>query len=428
MDVSFIKLNQVSLNINTAMNEKSELKSGQRNSLHINTDDDDRTEIWNFDSGSLRSNASPFDPSRSLQASQPHYRERDIDYHIGGIISPTYLSPSSLTKNQRVSDYDTYDAHGVQLQQYYHEKEYSHSNGGDDQRFYYTPQQRPQLIHDDMKIRNSRDSPSSLISADGCTYTVRFKRASRHFLLSSAAPRDISIGDFVRVEADRGEDIGVVQDKIPSKDFRKEVLTAGYRGRGFSCGNGELKWILRLATTFERLQIRDKVEDESTALAAIREKVTNRHLPMKILDAEYQYDRHKLVFFFESDRRIDFRELVSELFSLYKTRIWMQQIDASSLDDEDSGTILARQVGLLPPPTLPEHQINLCTDTPDRSSSPLQSSSALQSTNALHCTPPSIKNQICQQSDSDFLAQNFNISFTLNEEVAMSNGWSAKGI
>lgn len=48
---------------------------------------------------------------------------------------------------------------------------------------------------------------------------------------------------------------------------------------------------------------------------------------MVVLDAEYQYDRHKLTFFFEADRRIDFRELVSELFSQYKTRIWMQQVN-----------------------------------------------------------------------------------------------------
>ena len=48
---------------------------------------------------------------------------------------------------------------------------------------------------------------------------------------------------------------------------------------------------------------------------------------MNILDSEYQFDRHKLTFFFEADGRIDFRELVRDLFSIYKTRIWMQQVD-----------------------------------------------------------------------------------------------------
>ena len=80
----------------------------------------------------------------------------------------------------------------------------------------------------------------------------------------------------------------------------------------------------------------------------IRSKVLEQMLPMSILDAEYQFDRHKLTFFFEADRRIDFRELVSELFSLYKTRIWMQQVDTTVLGQHDPGTELAKATGFLP--------------------------------------------------------------------------------
>jgi len=68
---------------------------------------------------------------------------------------------------------------------------------------------------------------------------------------------------------------------------------------------------------------------------------------MNVLDAEYQFDRHKLTFYFEADRRIDFRELVSELFSHYKTRIWMQQVDTSSLSLHDAGLELAKATGFL---------------------------------------------------------------------------------
>ncbi|KDN39652.1 hypothetical protein RSAG8_08680, partial [Rhizoctonia solani AG-8 WAC10335] len=46
-------------------------------------------------------------------------------------------------------------------------------------------------------------------------------------------------------------------------------------------------------------------------------------LPMEVIDAEYQWDRRKLTFYYVAERRIDFRELVRELFRLYKTRIWM---------------------------------------------------------------------------------------------------------
>jgi hypothetical protein len=71
-------------------------------------------------------------------------------------------------------------------------------------------------------------------------------------------------------------------------------------------------------------------------------------LPMNILDAEYQFDRHKLTYYFEADRRIDFRDLVSELFSLYKTRIWMQQVDTSAVGANDPGFELAKATGFAP--------------------------------------------------------------------------------
>ena len=65
-------------------------------------------------------------------------------------------------------------------------------------------------------------------------------------------------------------------------------------------------------------------------------QILNNHAPivsalgtgkMTVVDAEYQFDRNKLTFFFEAEGRIDFRELVRDLFSIYKTRIWMQQVN-----------------------------------------------------------------------------------------------------
>lgn len=142
--------------------------------------------------------------------------------------------------------------------------------------------------------------------------------------------------------------MGVVLSRTPASQFEEVMPTAGYRGRGFSTGQGERKQIYRLATMEEKTSLQSKVQDEEVALQTIREKVAERGLPMTILDAEYQYDRHKMVFYFEAERRIDFRELVSELFSQYKTRIWMQQVDTSALDANDPGTELAKATGFLP--------------------------------------------------------------------------------
>jgi hypothetical protein len=106
-------------------------------------------------------------------------------------------------------------------------------------------------------------------------------------------------------------------------------------------GVGDLKRIMRLATHDEVCLLTVKREEEDELLRICRTKVSQRALPMRVVDAEYQFDRHKLTFFFEADGRIDFRELVRDLFSIYKTRIWMQQLDKNStvtpLDSEVDG-------------------------------------------------------------------------------------------
>ena len=104
-------------------------------------------------------------------------------------------------------------------------------------------------------------------STDGFIYLVRFKRAHRAFILSPTASRDIQPGMFVKVEADRGEDLGIILAKLPAQEYEEEIPTAGYRGRGFSSGIGERKFIIRLATQHEKLLIAEKVEEEEKVLA-----------------------------------------------------------------------------------------------------------------------------------------------------------------
>lgn len=104
-------------------------------------------------------------------------------------------------------------------------------------------------------------------STDGFIYLVRFKRAHRAFVLAPTAPRNIQPGMFVKVEADRGEDLGVVLAKVQANEYEEDIPTAGYRGRGFSSGIGERKYILRLATPHEKLLIAEKVEEEEKVLA-----------------------------------------------------------------------------------------------------------------------------------------------------------------
>ncbi|WRT68364.1 uncharacterized protein IL334_005340 [Kwoniella shivajii] len=76
----------------------------------------------------------------------------------------------------------------------------------------------------------------------------------------------------------------------------------------------------------EQNRMTQKVNDEYEALMICREKVIERGLPMQIVDAEYQWDRRKLTFYFKADKRVDFRDLTKENFRIFKSRIWMSMV------------------------------------------------------------------------------------------------------
>lgn len=194
------------------------------------------------------------------------------------------------------------------------------------------------------------------LPAPKVVYNVKFKRTQRSFVLGPRIQRDLKVGTYVKVEADRGEDLGIVIGKVPAEKYSFSARNA-YRSQSMSGldslmpsptglsppGATDLKCIIRLATHDEVALLALKREEEEELLKICRTKVRQRGLPMNVVDAEYQFDRHKLTFFFEAEGRIDFRELVRDLFSMYKTRIWMQQLDKNNTT--------AGGTSMPPPPT-----------------------------------------------------------------------------
>lgn len=181
-------------------------------------------------------------------------------------------------------------------------------------------------------------------------YNVKFKHTQRSFVLGPRIQRDLKVGTYVKVEADRGEDLGIVIGKAQGDKYSFSGRSS-FRSpsdmmpspTGLSPpGATDLKCIIRLATHDEVSLLAMKREEEEELLKICRGKVRQRGLPMNVVDAEYQFDRHKLTFFFEAEGRVDFRELVRDLFSIYKTRIWMQQLDKSATT--------AGGTGMSPPP------------------------------------------------------------------------------
>lgn len=146
---------------------------------------------------------------------------------------------------------------------------------------------------------------------------------------------EIKLGDLVIVEADRGRDLGKVVKLNVSILEARLLRYAQYLGRKAALSKEDEnhkrpvlnfpKPVIRFAKNEELLTINSKINDEVRAVEVCQNKVAEYDLDMKIVDAEYQWDMKKLTFYYNSEVRIDFRDLVKELFRIYKIRIWMSK-------------------------------------------------------------------------------------------------------
>mgnify|MGYP001739310026 FL=1 len=140
---------------------------------------------------------------------------------------------------------------------------------------------------------------------------VRFKKAGKiyYFLLGEET---LTIDDGVIVETARGVEYGTVV--IGPKEVAKDSLVM------------PVKEVMRKATPKDLQQLEKNEEREEKAFAICLEKIAKRKLPMKLINVEYTFDMNKIVFFFTADGRIDFRELVKDLATVFRTRIELRQV------------------------------------------------------------------------------------------------------
>ena len=135
----------------------------------------------------------------------------------------------------------------------------------------------------------------------------------------TAPDLDLMPGDWVVVEADRGEDLGEVT-AIGLLAQRKCSATGG-------CGTETpSQRVVRSARADEVSRLEELRSDEERVRTETRKKVKALSLKMKVSDAEWQFDRNKLTIFFTADRRVDFRTLVRDLAQTFRTRIELRQI------------------------------------------------------------------------------------------------------
>jgi cell fate regulator YaaT (PSP1 superfamily) len=132
-------------------------------------------------------------------------------------------------------------------------------------------------------------------------YIVEFKGNRREYFYNTYYHSLLPDG-YVIVEAERGEDMGILTQQVPTE------IRVNPSERPLS--------ILRPATPEDMAIRRDNTAAENEALARCERLVADHGLPMKLVDSEYQHDRNKLTFYFTSDNRVDFRALGRDLAAI----------------------------------------------------------------------------------------------------------------
>lgn len=140
---------------------------------------------------------------------------------------------------------------------------------------------------------------------------IRFKKAGKVYFFD---PHGIGLekGDFAIVETARGVEFGAVVKGNSMVEDHQVVQP--------------LKQVLRKATKEDIAQQEADQAKEKEAFAICEEKIAKHNLGMKLVDVEMTFDHNKLIFYFTADGRVDFRELVKELASVFRTRIELRQI------------------------------------------------------------------------------------------------------
>ncbi len=140
---------------------------------------------------------------------------------------------------------------------------------------------------------------------------IKFRNSNKVYYFDPSGI-DFAEGDGAIVETARGLEFGTVS--IPNRDVsEKEIVSP-------------LKPVVRKATDADIAKVEKNLADRTHALQVIRKKAAELGLGMKLVDAEYTFDRSKLIFYFTAEGRVDFRELVRTLASIFKVRIELRQI------------------------------------------------------------------------------------------------------
>ncbi|MCI8652223.1 MAG: stage 0 sporulation family protein [Angelakisella sp.] len=140
---------------------------------------------------------------------------------------------------------------------------------------------------------------------------VRFKEVGKIYYFDPCG-REYGLGCQVIVETARGVESGIVA--IPNREVEDETIVK------------PLKKVVRTANKDDLRRMEENRQKEKRAYRICQEKIAANKLEMKLVGVEYAFDNTKILFYFTADGRVDFRELVKDLASVFRTRIELRQI------------------------------------------------------------------------------------------------------
>ena len=141
---------------------------------------------------------------------------------------------------------------------------------------------------------------------------IKFKNSSKIYYFDPIGIDNIEVNDGVIVETARGIEYGIVMKGITDVDDDEIVQP--------------LKPIIRVATPEDEAQRLENAAKEAEAFEICLERIAAHGIKMKLIDVEYTFNAGKIIFYFTAGGRVDFRELVKDLASIFKTRIELRQI------------------------------------------------------------------------------------------------------
>ena len=140
---------------------------------------------------------------------------------------------------------------------------------------------------------------------------VRFKEVGKVYYFDPDG-HTLKKGDKVIVETARGVECGEIA--MDNRDVNEDEIVK------------PLKKLLRIATEEDLKKVEENKEKEKKAFEICEKKIAKHKIDMKLVDIEYTFDNSKILFYFTADGRVDFRELVKDLASVFHTRIELRQI------------------------------------------------------------------------------------------------------